>query len=132
MHNQTITRLKENDKDRNTVKYVDESKSKHPHLNDDLINPFKKHEDKLANYFHTVNFNYDKNIEFSARSTFTQAAQENVAPFFSMRKLRLIYNQLKSSNGFEYGSFDAFKHHVLNTVAPHLELNKWQSIAARR
>lgn len=55
-----------------------------------------------------------------------------VAPFFSMRKLRLIYNQLNDLSGFEYGTFDEFKHQVLNSVAPQLELNKWQAIAARR
>jgi hypothetical protein len=55
-----------------------------------------------------------------------------VAPFFSMRKLRLIYNELTNSTEFEFTTFDAFKHQVLNSVAPQLELNKWQSIAARR
>lgn len=56
----------------------------------------------------------------------------NIAPFFSMRKLRLIYNELVESDAFEFESFDAFKHQVLNSVAPQLELNKWQAIAARR
>lgn len=55
-----------------------------------------------------------------------------VAPFFSMRKLRLIYNQLTETNEFEFKTFDAFKHQVLNSVAPQLELNKWQAIASRR
>lgn len=55
-----------------------------------------------------------------------------VAPFFSMRKLRLIYNELINSSEFEYANFDAFKHQILNSVAPQLELNKWQAIAARR
>ncbi|MFT6268203.1 MAG: hypothetical protein ACJAVV_001008 [Alphaproteobacteria bacterium] len=55
-----------------------------------------------------------------------------IAPFFSMRKLRLIYNELATSTEFEYTTFDAFKHQVLNSVAPQLELNKWQAIAARR
>jgi len=55
-----------------------------------------------------------------------------IAPFFSMRKLRLIYNQLHDKKEFEFQSFDAFKHQVLNSVAPQLELNKWQAIAARR
>jgi len=54
------------------------------------------------------------------------------APFFSMRKLRLIYNELTGSEQFEYHTFDDFKHQVLNSVAPQLELNKWQAIAARR
>jgi len=55
-----------------------------------------------------------------------------MAPFFSMRKLRLIYNELSGSVQFEYHTFDDFKHQVLNSVAPQLELNKWQAIAARR
>lgn len=55
-----------------------------------------------------------------------------VAPFFSMRKLRLVYNQLSSSEEFEFVNFESFKHQVLNSVAPQLELNKWQAIAARR
>lgn len=55
-----------------------------------------------------------------------------MAPFFSMRKLRLIYNELSGTEHFEYRTFDDFKHQVLNSVAPQLELNKWQAIAARR
>ncbi len=55
-----------------------------------------------------------------------------VAPFFSMRKVRLIYNELAGTTDFEFKNFDAFKHRVLNSVAPQLELNKWQAIAARR
>lgn len=55
-----------------------------------------------------------------------------VAPFFSMRKLRLIYNELTNTTEFEFTNFDDFKHQVLNSVAPQLELNKWQAIAARR
>ncbi len=55
-----------------------------------------------------------------------------LAPFFSIRKLRLIYNELHGTNDFEYHSFDAFKHHVLSAAAPQLELNKWQAISSRR
>lgn len=55
-----------------------------------------------------------------------------IAPFFSMRKLRLIYNELMGTGDFEFSTFDEFKHQVLNSVAPQLELNKWQAIAARR
>ncbi|MGB3726746.1 MAG: hypothetical protein WA981_13330 [Glaciecola sp.] len=55
-----------------------------------------------------------------------------VAPFFSMRKLRLIFNELNGTEEFEFTTFDDFKHQVLNSVAPQLELNKWQAIAARR
>ena len=43
-----------------------------------------------------------------------------------------IYNELIGSSGFEFDSYDAFKHQVLSSVAPQLELNKWQAIAARR
>jgi len=56
----------------------------------------------------------------------------SIDPFFSIRKLRLIYNELHSTNDFEYHSFDAFKHHVLSAAAPQLELNKWQAISSRR
>jgi hypothetical protein len=56
----------------------------------------------------------------------------NIVPFFSIRKLRIIYNELHATNDFEYHSFDAFKHQVMSSVAPHMELNKWQSIASRR
>jgi hypothetical protein len=55
-----------------------------------------------------------------------------ITPVFSMRKLRVIYNELTASEDFEFSNFDAFKYQVLNSVAPQLELNKWQTIAARR
>lgn len=90
------------------------------------------HKAKLANYSHKVNLNFDKNIELDIRNALSETSLLGVAPFFSMRKLRLVYNQLKTLHGFEYASFDAFKHQVLNAVAPQMELNKWQSIAARR
>lgn len=89
-------------------------------------------------------FNYRRNImkesvltsvenEFNNRVNFiNQPHVAGLAPFFSMRKLRLIYNQLVDTKEFEFNSFDAFKHQVLNSVAPQLELNKWQAIAARR
>lgn len=60
------------------------------------------------------------------------ALNNRTAPFFSMRKLRVIYNELVDSTGFEYSDFDSFKYQVLNSTAPQLELNRWQSIAARR
>lgn len=65
-------------------------------------------------------------------NSFDEALTQRIAPFFSMRKLRLVYNELTSSAEFEYSTFDAFKHQVLSSVAPQLELNKWQAIAARR
>ncbi|WP_371193145.1 hypothetical protein [Glaciecola sp. SC05] len=55
-----------------------------------------------------------------------------IVPFFSMRKLRLVFNELADNESFEYANFEAFKHHVLSAVAPQLELSKWQAIAARR
>lgn len=72
--------------------------------------------------------------EYSEYSVATQDAfiASGVAPFFSMRKLRLIYNELTNTTEFDFTSFDDFKHQVLNSVAPQLELNKWQAIAARR
>jgi hypothetical protein len=57
---------------------------------------------------------------------------EAVLPFFSMRKLRLIYNELADSANFEFTNFEDFKHQVLSSVVPQLELNKWQAIASRR
>lgn len=56
----------------------------------------------------------------------------DIVPFFSMRKLRLVFNELAEKESFEYQDFEAFKHHVLSAVAPQLELSKWQAIAARR
>ncbi|GLR70163.1 hypothetical protein [Agaribacter marinus] len=55
-----------------------------------------------------------------------------VAPFFSMRKLRLVYNELMGSRDFEFSNFDDFKQNVLSSVAPQIELSKWQAIASRR
>lgn len=69
--------------------------------------------------------------EYSAATQESYIAS-GVAPFFSIRKLRLIYNELANTAEFEFNNFDAFKHQVLNSVAPQLELNKWQTIAARR
>lgn len=51
---------------------------------------------------------------------------------FLARKLALVYEQLKSINGFEFSNFDAFKQQVLSAVTPQVELKKWQSIASRR
>lgn len=70
--------------------------------------------------------------EYGPNEAGIMAVEHRIAPFFSMRKLRLIYNELTSCHEFEYSTFDAFKHQVLNSVAPQLELNKWQAIAARR
>ncbi len=55
-----------------------------------------------------------------------------IVPFFSIRKLRLIYNELNQMQDFEYSSFDAFQHQVMSSVVPQLELNKWQAISSRR
>jgi hypothetical protein len=55
-----------------------------------------------------------------------------IVHFFSIRKLRVIYNELTDTSNFEYHSFEAFKHQVMSSAAPHLELNKWQTIASRR
>ncbi|MDT0594195.1 hypothetical protein [Glaciecola petra] len=132
MHNYIIKRFENSDKEPNTLRSESMTNEENLQTNNDAINPSNNHASALINYSHTVNFNYGHSDNASARSTFTQTAHVNVAPFFSMRKLRLTYNQLKNSSSFEYGSFDAFKHQVLNAVAPHLELNKWQSIAARR
>jgi hypothetical protein len=53
-------------------------------------------------------------------------------PFFSVRKLRLIYNELNGTKDFEFSNYDAFKSQVMDSVAPQVELTKWQAIASRR
>jgi hypothetical protein len=58
--------------------------------------------------------------------------QVALVPFFSMRKLRIVFNELRGQTDFEFSDFDAFKHHVLSSAAPQLELSKWQAIASRR
>lgn len=78
--------------------------------------------------FHPYNGNYE--VEQNNYTSYTVAG--GVAPFFSMRKLRLVYNELVGDSSFEYKNFEAFKHQVLSSVAPQVELNKWQGIAARR
>lgn len=55
-----------------------------------------------------------------------------ISPMFSIRKLRLVYNELSSSDDFEFNSFDQFKQNILASVSPDIELGKWQAIAARR
>jgi hypothetical protein len=71
-------------------------------------------------------------IQAYQSSTMPMAYGEAMVPFFSMRKLRLIYNELADSANFEYANFEDFKHQVLSSVVPQLELNKWQAIASRR
>jgi hypothetical protein len=70
--------------------------------------------------------------EYGPNSIYTANPYSTLAPFFSMRKLRLVFNELTSSAEFEFATFDAFKQQVLNSPAPQLELNKWQAISARR
>ncbi len=72
------------------------------------------------------------NYENEQNNNMSYSMIGGVAPFFSMRKLRLVYNELIGDANFEYKNFEAFKHQVLNSVAPQVELNKWQGIAARR
>ena len=55
-----------------------------------------------------------------------------LTPFFSMRKLRLVYNELSGTSEFEFDNFDEFKQTVLSSSIPQLELSKWQAIASRR
>jgi len=65
-------------------------------------------------------------------SRFDSYSNPGIVPFFSIRKLRIIYNELNDTCDFEYHSFDSFKHQVMSSVSPQLELNKWQAIASRR
>jgi len=57
---------------------------------------------------------------------------DSIVPFFSVRKLRVIYNELQGNENFNFLSFEAFKQDVLSSNAPQLELNKWEAIASRR
>nr|WP_297349336.1 hypothetical protein [uncultured Glaciecola sp.] len=68
----------------------------------------------------------------SAESQLDSYLNTSIVPFFSIRKLRVIYNELNLTSDFEYPSFDSFKHQVMSSVSPQLELNKWQAIASRR
>ncbi|MFT4732001.1 MAG: hypothetical protein ACI89W_001016 [Gammaproteobacteria bacterium] len=68
----------------------------------------------------------------NAESQFDAYLNTGIVPFFSIRKLRVIYNELNMTSDFEYSSFDSFKYKVMSSVSPQLELNKWQAIASRR
>jgi len=68
----------------------------------------------------------------NVESQFDTCLNTGIVPFFSIRKLRVIYNELNMTTDFEYSSFDSFKHQVMSSVSPQLELNKWQAIASRR
>ncbi|MFT7259935.1 MAG: hypothetical protein ACI9MS_001797 [Glaciecola sp.] len=68
----------------------------------------------------------------NAESQLYSYLDKGIVPFFSIRKLRVIYNELNMTSDFEYSSFDSFKHQVMSSVSPQLELNKWQAIASRR
>jgi hypothetical protein len=67
-----------------------------------------------------------------AESQLDSYLSTGIVPFFSIRKLRLIYNELNETSDFEYHSFDSFKHQVMSSVSPQIELNRWQVIASRR
>lgn len=66
------------------------------------------------------------------RNNTINIASSDIVPFFSVRKLRVIYNELQGNNEFKFNSFEAFKQDVLSSIAPQLELNRWESIASRR
>jgi hypothetical protein len=68
----------------------------------------------------------------NAESQLDSYFDTGIVPFFSIRMLRVVYNELNLTSNFEYSSFDSFKHQVLSSVSPQLELNKWQTIASRR
>ncbi|MFQ3249668.1 MAG: hypothetical protein ACI9O6_001476 [Glaciecola sp.] len=74
-------------------------------------------------YFHNTN---------NGLSHLSEELDTSIVPFFSVRKLRLIYNELHWSSDFEYHTFDAFEHQVMSSATPQLELNKWQAISSRR
>jgi hypothetical protein len=66
------------------------------------------------------------------RNRNSNIVSSDVVPFFSVRKLRVIYNELQGNNEFKFNSFEAFKQDVLSSIAPQLELNRWESLASRR
>lgn len=66
------------------------------------------------------------------RSANNHSSITDVVPFFSVRKLRVVYNELQGNSEFRFNSFEAFKQDVLSSIAPQLELNKWESLASRR
>jgi hypothetical protein len=66
------------------------------------------------------------------RNRTSSVISSDIVPFFSVRKLRVIYNELQGNNEFKFNSFEAFKQDVLSSIAPQLELNRWESLASRR
>lgn len=80
--------------------------------------------------------NLEKGLDASqitiVRNNTINIASSDIVPFFSVRKLRVIYNELQGNNEFKFNSFEAFKQDVLSSIAPQLELNRWESIASRR
>lgn len=76
----------------------------------------------------TRNSKYDIKIEPKVNRDFPA----QVVPFFSIRKLRVVYYELQGNAEFGFTSFEAFKQDVLSSIAPQLELNRWESLASRR
>jgi hypothetical protein len=68
----------------------------------------------------------------NAESQLYSYLDTDIVALFSIRKLRVIYNELNLTSDFKYPSFDSFKHQVMSSGSPQLELNKWQAIASRR
>lgn len=80
-----------------------------------------------------IKLDSDPSSSFSeGRSILDHQLTTGAIPFFSVRKLRIIYNELHELQDFEYHSFDEFEHQVMSSVAPQAELNKWQAISSRR
>ena len=80
---------------------------------------------------HINNSDSSAQIKVSINKTYN-ANTHDVVPFFSVRKLRVIYNELQGNQEFKFKSFEAFKQDVLSSIAPQLELNRWESLASRR
>ncbi|MEM0910010.1 MAG: hypothetical protein AAGJ37_03490 [Pseudomonadota bacterium] len=79
-----------------------------------------------------INASHNVNDSFALHTINNSNAGAFLSPYFSMRKLRMVYNELALADEFEFKNFDEFKQTVLSSPVPQLELSKWQAIASRR
>ncbi|GEM_PF-3190303 len=86
---------------------------------------------EAINAFHNIN---DSSVLYAINNNTINNSHYGafLSPQFSMRKLKMIYNELSDTNESEFDSFDHFKQTVLSAPVPQLELCKWQAIASRR
>ena len=79
-----------------------------------------------------INAAHNINDSFALHTINSSNVGAILTPYFSMRKLKLVYNELLGTNELEFANFDEFKQIVLSSPVPQLELSKWQAIASRR